>query len=150
MTPQLRGAGPPLAAMAPSPPPMPSQPQTPPDAIIVSGPDFYRPHMTRLYGGYKRTKNLYGKATYQKDPDQGGAGVHEAFIYWSAVDMKWCIGPKLGASIKEVSPTDIHSPTPVPIYQVAEDVHALYPNLFAMDGSRIFMAPVLLIKQTTC
>jgi hypothetical protein len=102
----------------------------PPDAIILSGPDFYKPHMTHLYGGYKRTKNLYGKATYQKDPDQGGAGVHEAFIYWSAVDMKWCIGPKLGASIKEVSPTDIHSPTPVPIYQVAEDVHALYPNLF--------------------
>jgi len=109
----------------------PSHPlKPPPDAIILSGPDFYRPHITHLYGGYKRTKNLYGKATYQKDPDQGGTGEHEAFIYWSAVDMRWCVGQQLGASMKEVSMHEVHSVNPVPIYQVAEDVNSLFPNLF--------------------
>merc|ERR1719235_1529886 len=101
--------------------PMPREPQagpigppTPPDAIIVSGPDFYRPHITNLYGGYKRTKNLYGKATYQKDPDQGAAGALESYIYWSAVDLRWCVGPQLGASIKETSMHEIHTINPVP------------------------------------
>jgi hypothetical protein len=102
----------------------------PPDAIILSGPDFYRPHITHLYGGYKRTKNLYGKATYQKDPDQQGPGTQEAYIYWSAVDLRWCVGPQLGASLKEVAPHAIHTINPVAIYQFTEDANSASPNLY--------------------
>ena len=29
--------------------------ETPPHAVILSGPLFYQPHITALYGGYKRT-----------------------------------------------------------------------------------------------
>eukprot|EP00747_Dinoflagellata_sp_TGD_P024177 gnl/TRDRNA2_/TRDRNA2_130367_c0_seq1.p1 gnl/TRDRNA2_/TRDRNA2_130367_c0~~gnl/TRDRNA2_/TRDRNA2_130367_c0_seq1.p1 ORF type:complete len:609 (+),score=64.61 gnl/TRDRNA2_/TRDRNA2_130367_c0_seq1:41-1867(+) len=101
---------------------------TPPDAIIISGPDFYKPHIVNLYGGYKRTKNLYSKATYQKDPDQGNSGPHEAYIYWSAVDSRWCIGTELGATIGEVRPQDVYVFNPVPIYQGTED-DSLYPRL---------------------
>lgn len=65
-----------------------------PDAIILSGPDFYEAHLTRLYGGYKRTQNLYGRATYQKDPAQVDAERNDAYIYFSLADRKPldCIG----------------------------------------------------------
>jgi len=74
-----------------------------PDAIILSGPDFYEAHLTRLYGGYKRTQNLYGRATYQKDPAQVDAERNDAYIYFSLADRKWCVGTQLGACIKQVA-----------------------------------------------
>lgn len=58
------------------------------DAIILSGPDFYEAHIARLYGGYKRTQNLYGRATYQKDPAQVDAERNDAYIYFSLFDRK--------------------------------------------------------------
>lgn len=73
-----------------------------PDAVIISGPACYKPHLTRLYGGFKRTRNLYGRAVYQKDPDQGDAAAFEAYIYWSPADSKWAVGPRLGAGVHEV------------------------------------------------
>lgn len=61
-------------------------PTSPPDAIILSGPDFYEAHIARLYGGYKRTQNLYGRATYQKDSEDVR---NDAYIYFSLADRKW-------------------------------------------------------------
>jgi hypothetical protein len=58
------------------------------DAIILSGPDFYEAHIARLYGGYKRTQNLYGRAPYQKDPAQVDAERNDAYIYFSLFDRK--------------------------------------------------------------
>jgi len=106
----------------------PAHLQGPPDAIILSGPDFYVPFISQLYGGYKRTRNLYGRVTYQKDPDQGDAGSWEAFIYWSAVDTMWCIGPRLGAALGEMASPGGPVTNAVLVYQKAED-DAVYPNL---------------------
>lgn len=114
----------------------------PPECIIVSGPDFYKPHITCLYGGYKRTRNLYGKATYQKDPDQGAAGQQEAFIYWSAVDSRWCVSTQLGATIMEKGElgTIIDNGAdelPVPLYQLQED-EGSYPRLLSPWVANLF------------
>mmetsp|Transcript_65874 Transcript_65874/g.204051 ORF Transcript_65874/g.204051 Transcript_65874/m.204051 type:complete len:509 (+) Transcript_65874:93-1619(+) len=90
-----------------------------PDAIIISGPDTYVPQITRLYGGYKRTRDLYGRATYQKDPDQGDPGLWDAYVYWSAADSKWCAGARLGAAIGELHKQDPSAADAVLVYQVA-------------------------------
>lgn len=90
-----------------------------PEAIILSGPDTYIPKITQLYGGYKRTRDLYGRATYQKDPDQGDAGLWDSYIYWSAADSKWCVSPQLGAAIGELYRTESSSLDLVLMYQVA-------------------------------
>ena len=83
-----------------------------PDAIILSGPDFYEAHITRLYGGYKRTQNLYGRATYQKDPAQVDAERNDAYIYFSLADRKrpgrffrwrtWWYAPRLSVRIPSI------------------------------------------------
>eukprot|EP00927_Polykrikos_kofoidii_P065739 TRINITY_DN61454_c0_g1_i1.p1 TRINITY_DN61454_c0_g1~~TRINITY_DN61454_c0_g1_i1.p1 ORF type:complete len:635 (-),score=93.48 TRINITY_DN61454_c0_g1_i1:76-1980(-) len=93
----------------------------PPDSIILSGPDYYKSHVTRLFGGYKRTRNLYGKATYQKDPDQVECCKAEAFIYWSAADTRWCVSEHLGAAISENGSVASGGDAAVPIYQVVQD-----------------------------
>lgn len=98
----------------------------PPDAIVISGPEFYKPHVVSLYGGYKRTRNLYGKCTYQKDPDEISTGQYEAYIYWSCAESRWCVGPQLGATVGDVCNSS--GTIPVPIYQVTEG-DAFYPRL---------------------
>ena len=71
-----------------------------PDAIILSGPDFYEAHIARLYGGYKRTQNLYGRATYQKDPAQVDAERNDEYIYFSLADRK-CPSCTLGSGVAD-------------------------------------------------
>lgn len=101
-----------------------------PDAIVLSGPEFYKSHITALYGGYKRTRDLYGKATYQKDPDQDPDACGDGFIYWSVADARWCIGPVLGAAIQEAQRVEIGTPCSVPIHQATQD-DAPFPCLLA-------------------
>ncbi|CAJ1391839.1 unnamed protein product [Effrenium voratum] len=97
-----------------------------PHAVILSGPDFYEGHLTRVYGGYKRTKNLYGRATYQRDPAQEG---EEAFLYFSLADRKWCVGTELGACIKDPAKPGSAAP-PVLMYQAAgTEPDAAFPAL---------------------
>lgn len=119
------------------------EPFGPAEAIIISGPEFYSAHITRLYGGYKRTRNLYGRATYQKDPDQGAAGLWEAYIYWSAVDSRFCVGPQLGAAIGDAvtmpkatsSSPKISAPfentCAVLMYEVAPDDTVIAPSMLS-------------------
>lgn len=99
-----------------------------PDAIILSGPDFYEAHIARLYGGYKRTQNLYGRATYQKDPAQVDAERNDAYIYFSLADRKWCVGTQLGACINQTAENQ-RLPF-VLMYQAAgTEADQTYPNL---------------------
>eukprot|EP00439_Symbiodinium_sp_Y106_P046453 s1280_g5.t3 len=101
-----------------------------PDAVVLSGPLFYQPHITALYGGYKRTDNLFQKATYQKDPVQReGIPDQMSYLYFSLADGKWCVGTKLGATIAEL-PEAGRSCPPVLIYQAAgTDPEQAFPNL---------------------
>lgn len=91
----------------------------PPNCIIISGPLFYKHHITVLYGGYKRTTNLYGRPTYQKDPHQQETAAEDAYIYWSTADDKWCVSQKLGARIKDLEYEDTVD-NPITIYQQGE------------------------------
>ncbi|OLP83259.1 Calpain-D [Symbiodinium microadriaticum] len=101
-----------------------------PHAVVLSGPQFYQPHITALYGGYKRTENLFQKATYQKDPLQReGIQDQMSYLYFSLADGRWCVGTKLGATIAELPEAGCSCP-PVLIYQAAgTDPEQAFPNL---------------------